>query len=188
MVVLHPHRPSDFTQALTDDIIRIGQGAHQVLALFSNGVNLAVYAVMALWLSPLTTAVTATCGFFVLFLMHRRPGRVQRSGRETTQTGRRLFAAIGEHLGGMKLAKSFGGEARHLKLFVRLASDAQRVSLDFIENKASTRMWFVIGSSTILCSCLYAALEVFAVPPVTLLLLVFVFGRIMPITAKTLQS
>ena len=28
-------RPSDFTQALTDDIMRIGQGTHQLLALYT---------------------------------------------------------------------------------------------------------------------------------------------------------
>ena len=181
-------RPSDFIQALTGDIGRIGQGTHFLLELVSNGVTLGLFALMALWLSPLTAAVTVVCGLVVLFLMRPSVRQAQPSGRALTLTARRLFAAIGEHLGGMKVAKSFGGEARHVEQFVRLVGDTRTVHLDFIRNKTRTKMWFFIGSATILCCCLYAAVEVFAEPPVSLLLLVFVFARMMPLTARTQQS
>ena len=71
---------------------------------------------------------------------------------------------------------------------MRLVGDTRTVRMDFIRNKARTKMWFFISSATILCCCLYAAVEVFAEPPVSLLLLVFVFARMMPLTARTQQS
>ena len=181
-------RPSDFNQVLTGDINRIGQGTHHLVGLASNGVTLVVYVFMALWLSPSTTAITAACGLVMSLLLRRRMQRAQHSGRASTRAAKDLYGAIAEHLGGMKAAKSFGAEARHVEEFVRLIGAARHVALEFIGDNAGAKMWFYVGSTAIFCVCLYAAVEVFAISAVSLLLLLFVFGRMMPLAANAQQS
>ena len=92
----------------------------------------------------------------------------------------RLYNAVSEHLGGMKIAKSYGAEQRHVHLFGKLAEQVRSMYTDAIQNQAEVSYWFNIGSVLILSIILYVSLQILSIPTAGVLLLLFLFARVMP--------
>lgn len=177
-------RLSDFMQVLTADLNRVGNGTHYLIQMASTGTLLGVYGVLAFYLSPGMTGVVVVCSVLVLLALWKRMGLARESGKQTTQVSRLYYGAISEHLGGMKVTKSFGAEKRNVDYFVRTTRRLKDISMGFLVNHAETQMWFSIGSVAVFCGFLYVAVEVFHIPVPDLLLLMLIFGRMMPRVAS----
>ena len=149
---------------------------------------LLVYVLLAVWVSPTMTAVVAALGGGVFLALRPRLTRARARGRQTTQLGGRLYAAISEHLAGMKISKSFGAETRNLRHFNRTIGDLRAVSLDYRIEQADTRLWFALGSVTVFSVVMYVAVEVLRVPGAELVILMLLFSRMMPRVSGLMQS
>ena len=128
------------------------------------------------------TGLAVVSGAFLLLLLRSRTHRARNSGEAFTRSSQFLLGAIVEHLNGMKVAKSFRAERRHGEIFGRFIQDLQDATMGFTRTSAGAGMWFSLGSAAIFCSYLYIAIEVFAIEAVSLLLLLYVFARMMPQT------
>ena len=100
-------RSSDVLQTLAGDLNRVGGGTQQLLQTVSTGIMLAAYGLLATWVSPVMAGVVALVGGAVIWPLRHRIQLVRLRGRRTTEVGRRLFATVSEHLGALKLTKSF---------------------------------------------------------------------------------
>jgi ATP-binding cassette, subfamily C, bacterial len=181
-------RASDFTHVLTDEIERVGEATSYLLQLLSSLVLVPVYVVLALQLSATMSILVFLCGAALLVLLRKRTQAALYIGEEISQTTSDLYSAAIEHLSGLKTVKSYGAEERNAEVFSNLVSRVTRTYHDGARNYASTSFWFSAGSALILSAILFIALEVLELPAASLLLLLFLFNRMIPQFSRIQQS
>ena len=91
-----------------------------------------------------------------------------------------MAAAITEHLAGLKVAKSHGRELHHLAHFRRVVMEIAAHILDAARVHATTRAAYELGAVLALCLFLFCAVRFGGLGTPELLLLVFIFARLLP--------
>src|SRR5215213_3050919 len=180
-------RSSDFTHALTTELDRVGAATYYVLSMSANGLILSVYVLLALQLSWVMTALVLLCGAGLLLMLRKRTRAARWSGEEISFATNGLYAAATDHLAGLKTTKSYGVEERSAGLFSDLAGQVENMYLNATRVYADAGFWFQVGSTLTLSVILYIAFEVLVIPTAGLLLLLFLFTRIIPLFANIQQ-
>jgi ATP-binding cassette subfamily C protein len=178
---------AEFTHALTTEMDRVGIATYDLLLSTSTGLITLVYLAFALRVSPEMTALVLVSGSVLWLLLRRRALAVRESGHLLSSRTRELFTAVGEHLGGMKTAKSYGAEGRHVAVFTKVCEEIARTTIGAVRTQAAARFWFDVGAAVILCLFLLVGLQVLALPLSSLLVLLFLFARTMP-RLSTMQT
>ena len=173
-------RASDFTHVLTSEIDRISIATHFLLALIADAAVATVYIVLALRLSPTMTLIVFASGGALILLLKGRTEVARRKGEELSTATNDLYAAAIEHLNGIKTVKAYSAEGRNVDFFSKLTERVGGVYIAAVRNQANVTLGFKIGSVLILSIILYTALGVLTIPIAAVLLLLFLFGRIMP--------
>ena len=181
-------RSSDFVTLLTIEASRAGEATAQFLRLLAASATVFVFMGFALKLSPAMTALVLACGGGLILALRGRVQTAYHIGAEVSDTVERLFAAVTEHLGGMKLAKSYGNESHHAKIFDGLTSEVRSAHARSVKNLAEGRFWFNTGSVLALGVILYVSLEHLAVSTAEVLLLIYLFTRVIPKLSTVQQS
>lgn len=181
-------RSSDFSHTLTVDVTRLGVGAKDFIHIISTTILLCIYIIFALNLSFTMTIITLFCGSVVLFILKKKMMSSRHTGKLETGIGRKLHATITEHLSSMKLAKIFCAEERSIGRFKRVTHMFSENMIKFVNETATTKMWFGIISVVIISFFVYISIEVVSVSTATLLLLLFIFTRMMPQISSLQQS
>ncbi|CAM2068136.1 ABC transporter ATP-binding protein [Sulfidibacter corallicola] len=182
------NRSSDFVQALTTDMNRIGHGCAHLLRVTATLMLLAAYLVPAMLTAPTLTGLTLAIGALVFAVLRGRIRRASLDGERITHITNGLYATVSEHMAGIKVAKSFGAEARNLQRFERITGDIRDLLLNFNRNVAGAQLWFSLGSTLIFCSFFYVAVRWFQLPSASLLLLILIFARMMPLVSALQQQ
>ena len=173
-------RSSDFTFALTTAVDQVENGASNLLHMIASALVALVYLAFALRLSPPMSAVVVGAGLF-LFIVQRARTAVGRSGgKAITSRTQELYATASEQLGGLKTARSYGHEQRHLGLFIDIARQINESRLALTRAFAATRWQMTVASVIVLSVILYVAIEILALPTAAILLLLFLFSRLVP--------
>jgi ATP-binding cassette subfamily C protein len=173
-------RSSDFVHALTAELSRVESATYYLLAVIANSIIASVYLLLALQLSAAMTGLVLACGA-ALSLALRGPAQAARvSGERLSSASNELYAVVGEHLAGMKATKSYAAEERHADILSHLTERLKHVYVETSRNHADAKSWFDIGSVLILSGIIYASFEVLGIPTAAVLLLLFLFFRIMP--------
>jgi ATP-binding cassette subfamily C protein len=159
---------------------RIGAATYYVLTLLATTMISAVYIVLALKLSAAMTGLVFLCGAGLMLLLKGKTRVAQETGEGLSEAMSNLYNAVSEHLGGMKIAKSYGAEQRHVDAFGMLAEQVRSMYTGAIQNQAELSYWFNIGSVLILSVILYVSFQVLSIPTAGVLLLLFLFARVMP--------
>jgi ATP-binding cassette subfamily C protein len=174
------HRSADFAHALTAEIDRAGVAAHHAAeAMISSAVAL-VYFTVAFRMSPAMTSVITVAGAALAFAMRPRLVASRETGDRVSQAMARLHAAIAEQLGAMKTARSYGAERRHAAIFDRLSGDLSDVTLASTRELGRFQQHLTMGSTVALALVVYVSASVLSVPAAQLLVMLFVFARLMP--------
>lgn len=173
-------RSSDFTYALTTAVDQVDNGANNILFLIATAVVALVYTAVALRVSPSMTAIVVGSSILVLFVERARTLLGRSRGKQVATSTAALFATASEHIGGLKIAKSYGHEERHLSLFIDIARQVNAARLSLTRAFASLRWQTSIGSALALSVILYLAVGVFHLSTAAILLLLFIFSRLVP--------
>lgn len=181
-------RPSDFTHALTTEMNRVGAATSFLLTMVTNAFLVSVYALFALRLSPIMSTLVFVSGAVLLLLLWGKTRKARWSGEDITLVTNGLYSATNEHLNGMKTVKSYGVEKRNVDIFSNLASRVAQMELGAVRNYAETRFWFNVGSAVILSGILFVAFGIMSVPAASLLLLLFLFNRMIPLFNSLQQN
>lgn len=181
-------RASDFMHMLTTEMERIGEATDHLLYLIATGIVTIPYIVFALRLSVVMTALVLACGAGLMLLLRGKTRVAHVAGEELSREMSNLYAAIAEHFGGMKTAKSYGAEDRHSDLFTTLTERVRRTYVHTVRNETDLNLWFDIGSALVLSLIVYISFEVLAIGTAEVLLLLFLFARIMPRFSNIQQS
>jgi ATP-binding cassette subfamily C protein len=91
-----------------------------------------------------------------------------------------LFGALMEHIGSMKLAKSYGAERAHIRNFNDLSCDLEHQANRFASILSATQMYYDIGAVVIIGVFFYTAVEIFHTPASHLLVMIVLFARLAP--------
>jgi len=181
-------RSSDFTHALTTELDRIGQATFFLLRLATNSILACVFVLLALRLSALMTALVFVSGGGLLLLLKSKAREARWTGEEVSLATNGLYAAAIEHLAGMKTAKSYGVEERNADIFSKLADRVGQMYLNGVRNLAGTAFWFSAGSMVTLSVILFVSVEFLEISTAELLLLLFLFYRVIPLFNQGQQS
>jgi len=174
------NRVSDFTHALTIEMERVGAATYYILNLMATGVVAIVYILFAIKLSAMMTGLVFLCGGALIFILKNKAGIAYETGEGLSEAMSNLYNAVSEHLGGMKIAKSYGTEDHHVDIFRRLSEQVRHRYTRAVQNQAEINYWFNIGSVIILSLILYVSIQILSIPTAGVLLLLFLFARVMP--------
>lgn len=181
-------RSSDLVHGLITEIYRAGSATAFLLDLVAKSILVFVYVLLALRLSATLTLMLFAAGAILLVLLRRKRKAAHRSGEDISLSGKGLYAAAIEHLSGMKTVKSYGAEERNAGIFSGLVDEVARAKIGGNQNYAETKFWSTIGSALILSAILFFALETLLIPAAGLVLLLFLFNRMIPILSNIQRS
>lgn len=173
-------RSSDITYALTTAIDQTESSAQNSLYLVSELLVALVYAALALRVSPGMSAIVIAASAVLMVVERRRSGRGRTHGASIATRTRELFATASEQLAGLKTAKSYGQEDRHLGMFLDIAREVNATRVTLTRTFAGLRWQMNVGAALALALILYLAVGVFHLPTAALLVLLFVFSRLVP--------
>ena len=180
-------RVPDLVHAVTTHVDRSSSAAYQLLTLLTGLAVTAVYVAIALRLSFTLTLLVALAGVAMLWTLRRRTERSAQTGDLYAQADTRLFRMTSESVAGVKIAKSLGAEGRDVAIFSKLANDRAAGYLALLRSFAQAKMRLDISSALVICALLYVAVQWLNLRGAGLLVLIFVFARIMP-RAMALQE
>jgi len=178
-------RPSSsFVHVLTQEVERMGAATSGMISLGISSVTTLIYVSLALFLSPHATVLVIFCGGALLGLLARstRLGRARGEAVSSAYAG--LHSAIAEHLSGMRVSKSHGLEGFHLDRFGERIGRTADAQVDLVRNRASVGFWTQVGSATIMAGVFVFALSVLALPLASILLMLFLFSRLVPMLSS----
>ncbi|MEJ7810638.1 MAG: ABC transporter ATP-binding protein [Gemmatimonadaceae bacterium] len=173
-------RTSDFTHALTTELDRVGTASSTLFHLASQLLAGTIYLALAVQISPAMSAIAAGCGALLLLALRRWNARASNAGEILSEAGADLASAVQEHLGGLKTARSYGAEGRNEAAFGALSERLARTYAGASAGYATAAAWFSLGSVLVLSVLVYLSLEVLALPTAAILLLLFLFARLVP--------
>jgi ATP-binding cassette subfamily C protein len=182
------HRSSDFAHALTIEMERVGAATYYILNLLATAFVAIAYVLFALKLSVVTTGLVFLCGGALVLLLKGKIKIAHVTGEGLSEAMEGLYAAVSEHLNGMKIARSYGTEERHAEIFNRLTEQIRHIYTRTVRNQAEVNYWFNIGSVIILSLILYVSIQILFIPTAGVLLLLFLFARVMPKLSSIQQN
>ena len=180
-------RGSDFSHVITTEVERIGNVTVSLLSLAVTATTAAIYVVVSLVFAPIVTLLVTASGATVLLLMATRTRKEEAMGETISERYKEMYAAVSEHLAGMKVSKSHGALSSQIGSFGRLIDGITGAYLDAIRYRSNTRFLFDLGAVALLGVFVYLMVDVLATPTATLLLLLFLYGRLIPMFS-TLQG
>jgi ATP-binding cassette subfamily C protein len=173
-------RSSTFTHALTNEIDRVSMATYYLLSLISGGIITLVYLLLALRLSGAMTGLVFLCGLLLLIFLRRKTVSAHQIGEGFSQATEGLYAVTIEHLSSMKTAKSYGTQERNVDDFSKQSDRVVQAYMASDRNRADVLFWFQVGSVLILSLVLIFLTAVLKIPTAGVLLLLFLFYRIIP--------
>lgn len=173
-------RTSDLVHAITSDLDRVDTASYQLLTLLTGLAVSAVYVGLAFRLSPSLTALVAAAGLSVLWTLRRRTEHSARTGEEYAQAGRHLFHMTTESIAGLKVAKSFGAERRDIAIFAGHARRRADAYIGLLRAFGQAKMRLDLSSAVVISALLVVAVGGLGLRGGGLLVLIFIFARIMP--------
>jgi ATP-binding cassette subfamily C protein len=172
--------PSEFAVALTSEIGRVGMAVTQLTDLAVVVMASIVYLALAIRLSAPMAALVVASAMVLGWSVHGSLRRARALGGKSAETRGALHAAIAEHVAGIKTARSIGAVPRHTADFDELTRASHEVGLEVAAAETDLQQHLELGSTILLALIVYVSSTVLDVPPPLLLVLLFVFARLMP--------
>jgi len=182
------HKMSDFVHHLGGQVQSMGTAAQQMLSLLSRLFPLAAMIFMAFLLSwRMSLLVTGLAGTLTLVLlpMNRRS---YETGRSQLKNSRGVFQTLTEQLASLKMIKSHGNESQYAAQLESAGESLESDTVHFAHMSAMTQWVYMVGAVISFALFFYVALKWLALPLSTLLLLMFIFSRVLPQVSSLQKS
>lgn len=173
-------RAADLTRVLTQEVDNAGFAAQQGVTMATLCGLALVHLSVALMLSPPLTGLALVCGLAVAAAMRPLNRRAHAAGRTGQQHRAEMNAAITEHLAGFKVAKSQGRGGHHLERFRRVTHAIASHAIATRRLFSASRVYFELAGWLALMTFLYVAVAWARLGTAQLVLMVFVFTRLLP--------
>ncbi|MEZ5819117.1 MAG: ABC transporter ATP-binding protein [Hyphomicrobiaceae bacterium] len=174
------HRPSDHASVILNDIARVGLGLNQALSAVATAVSTLVYIMVAFALSWRTALFAALGGALVLLAFTGLRRRALLLGQQLGDANRALQGHVQEKLHGVRQIKIVGGEASSISSFAEMLTTLRRQQLSFVSDSSIGRSLLQVAGAAALAMVLYFGYAIWDQSLATLLPLVLVFARLVP--------
>lgn len=171
---------SDSTAVITSEMERIGAGTQHALTLISTVIISFVHIILALILSVPLTIISISISLILMLLLWSKNKKISFIGKSIQQHTQSLYSSVIEHLGGMKLAKSYTAEDKHEKKFLEINILLEKDYIRFAELKSKSRIVLHVGTGIAMCFFIYIAVTILNLNSIVLLLLILIFARLLP--------
>jgi ATP-binding cassette subfamily C protein len=172
--------PSEFGVALTSEIGRVGTAVTQLTDLAVLVMAAVVYLALAIRLSPEMAGLVAGSAVILGWSARGAMARARKLGGRASEARGRLHGAIAEHVASIKTARTIGALDRHDAEFSALTRASHDVGLDVTAAETDLQQHLELGSTVLLAVIVYVSSQILSVPPSLVLVLLFVFARLMP--------
>lgn len=181
-------RRSDHASALMNEVDQLGNGLFFGIQLIATAVTMAAYLSAAFALSWQACLVSIGAGVVIFALLKGLRRQAMQLGQRMSEAERGMMGNVQESLAGIKLAKILGAEGDYLRRFDQRLQSMREEDIGFqINQTRATSLYQTIGA-LLLAGFLYLGITVLAIPMATLLTLVFIFSRLLPLFANTQQQ
>ncbi|MCR9192008.1 MAG: ABC transporter ATP-binding protein/permease [Gammaproteobacteria bacterium] len=179
---------SELLHGITAQLQAAWQCHFQLLQLFSQCILISVYVVLSSMVSWQMTGIATIIAIGFLGLMRPLHRLTVARSHDFLKHNKRLFQAFYEQLSALKIIKSCNKEACFLEKITEQSSFLQQQQQYFIKVKATSKWVYSVGTALSFAILLYLAIHVFTLPIGSLVLLLLVFSRLMPMVSSTQQS
>ena len=173
-------KSSGIVHVMTSDLQKLGFATQQLLQLTGSVMIALVHIGVALLLSVPMTLFALLCGGVFMLILLPLNSRAGRFGHYLRSASGRLYAALTEHLSGMKVVKSLGLESGNIRRFETITNDVTLQTVRFTAVNTGTRAAYQIGAATAVACFFYVAVTMTGMAAAELLLMVFLFARLLP--------
>jgi ATP-binding cassette subfamily C protein len=181
-------RSTDLSHVLTRELDRVGAATGQLTSIAATVFISAIYVGLAFALSPAMTAMVLGSGGLLLIALRGGSVRARAAGDEFSRASAAMYAAAIEHLGGIKTIKGQSREDRAVALFSGATDQLAEAHVRAAAANSQSRAGFDLGAVCVLALTLLVAIDRLRISSATLLLLLFLFARIMPRLASLQQG
>jgi len=165
-----------------------GFAMQSLLALAAAALTLAAIAGGAMLIAPWPALLFAAGGLGVLAAYAGLRQRADRGGKRLTAAHERFFGFFVERLAALRLVKSFGREAAELETAKEVNGGMIRARLDHQRNLSCGQAALEIGAAAVLAVGAWIAVARWHAAPSTLLPLIALFARALPLLQTTQAS
>ena len=181
-------RSSDLQHVLTVQLGRIEQATYSIMRLVIAISLVAVYLFISLFISIHLTIITLAVAVVLLGLLRRRVKKSRDLGVKLGEKSRLVQQTMLESFSGMRIAKMQTREQQFIDDFENHIHQVRECHISYQNSSTISRMWFRIGAAIALALLVSASLLVEGTTIAQLLVLVLIFGRLMPLTMEVQQS
>lgn len=180
-------RASDHSNLIVTNISQVGFGFQQLLSLFSVAIAASAYLAAALLLSWPLSLATMIGGAAVLIAFSGQRRVAHRIGQALGDANRQLHGFVHQGLAGVRLIKAHGLESAQLTAF-RASVASVRLQQRHQERAAANgHALLQVGGAVVMATILYAGIAVWQVGIPTLLPLLLLFARMVPMIGAVQQ-
>ena len=171
---------SDFVYTLTGEVARVGVVAGRLTELAVATLTSAVYLALAFRLSPPIATLVLASAAILAWLARASIGQARLVGAQSAEINARHHSAVAEHMASLKTARAYGAAERHAVVFSDLAWASRSLSVEATAGEVGLQQKLELGSTILLAIIVFVSSQVLAVQPAVLLVLLYVFARLMP--------
>jgi ATP-binding cassette subfamily C protein len=181
-------RRSDHATALISEVDQLSMGLYFGVQLIGTAVTMAAYLLAAFSLSWMACLISMLTGLVIFFLLKGLRSQALHLGQRMADAERAMMGNVQESLAGIKLAKILGAGASYLERFEAHMQAIRDENLAFQVNQTRATALYQVAGSFLLACFLYLGIKVLVIPMATLLTLVFIFSRLLPMFSSTQQQ
>jgi ATP-binding cassette subfamily C protein len=179
---------SNLLHTLTTQIQFISTSNFQLLTLLNHLILLGVYTFIAFLLSWQMTCVAILCALLLLSIMLPLHRLTSQAGHYHLQKNQAIMQSLAEQLSALKMIKGSGAENTFVNETQRISASLEQQNQRLTYVTAMTKLVYTIGSVIIFSALLYLSINVLAISLSSLLLLLVVFSRLLPMVSTIQQS
>ena len=178
----------EIIQVLTLDINQVAFGTQMMIKATASAILLLIYISFSFTLSIPMTLAALGCGGIFMLIMRPLNRRAVGVGTAQWQARKQMVTTISEHIGGMKVVKSYNLEGELKKTFSNASEATTREMVSFQRLNATTRAAYQVGAALVIAACLSIGVVALSLPAVDLMVIIFLFSRILPGVSEIQQA
>ena len=173
-------RAADFQAVFSTDIDRMDHAVYLLLELPARLAIVLAHLVIATLIAPGFSALAVAVGLALAWGLRRYLLESRKIGEAISDASMRVTREVTDFLQALKLTKSYGAEARHIRAFADAVTDAEGAQLSGNRLMARSQLFTDWAIAICLAGFLWAGSNWAGLPLANLLVLILVFQRLMP--------
>jgi ATP-binding cassette, subfamily C, bacterial len=173
-------KSSDLIGLLSREISQISYGLTILTQFTGTLIVLIVHIIMAFFISFQITAWVLFCGIILFFLQKKLLSSSLSNGKRNRQFLSDLQSNLQEHFHNIKLAKSQNLNEQQKDSLNTISNKMLHNQISHTRQKATSDFTYDVGTAILICLFLYIVFQVYNEPVLDLMILIYVFSRILP--------